>query len=92
MLPLGPGRGLREVSAQSSADGGPLCVAKHVDEVQIGSHERLQRAVEHQRFNRASPIAQGLTGPRQVDAPLVHVQGLGAQMHLSDVDEALSIG
>ena len=35
----------------------------------------LERAVEHQRFNRASPVAHGFARPWQVDAPLMHVAG-----------------
>ena len=41
VLPLGPGRSLREVGAQGGADVGPLGVAKHVDEVQVSRHQRL---------------------------------------------------
>ena len=47
MLPLSPGRRLREMSAQSGANVGPLSVAKHVDEVQVSRHQRLNRAIEH---------------------------------------------
>ena len=56
MLPLGPGRRLGKVSAQSGTNVGPLSVAKNVDKVQISRDQRLERAVEHQRFNRASPV------------------------------------
>ena len=63
MLPLGPGGRLGKVSTQGGSDVGPLSVAKHVDEVQVGRHQRLERAVEHQRFNRASPVAQGFARP-----------------------------
>ena len=92
MLPLSPGRRLGKMCAQSGAHLGPLCVAKHVDKVQISRDQRLERAVEHQRFNRASPVTQGPAGPRQVDTPLVHVQGLGAEVHLGQVHEALGVG
>ena len=47
VLPLGPGGRLGKVSTQSGSDVGPLSVAKHVDEVQVGRHQRLERAVEH---------------------------------------------
>ena len=56
MLPFGPGRSLGKMGAQGGADGGPLGIAKHVDEIQIGSHQGLQCAIEHQRFYRASPV------------------------------------
>ena len=92
VLPLGPGRSLGEVGAQSGADVGPLGVAKHVDEVQVSRHQRLQRAVEHWGFDRASPVTQGFARPQQVNTPLVHVQSFGAQMHLSQVHEALGMG
>ena len=54
MLPLSPGRRLGKMSAQSSANVGPLSVAKHVDKVQVSRDQRLERAVEHQRFHGAS--------------------------------------
>ena len=92
VLPFGPGGSLREVGAQGGADEGSLGVAKHVDEVQIGRHQRLQRAIEHQGFNRASPVTQGFARPWQVDTPLVHVQSLGAQVHLSQVHKAFGVG
>ena len=41
--------------------------------------------VEHQRFNHASPRTQGFARPWQVDTPLMHVQGLGAEVHLGQV-------
>ena len=41
VLPFSPGRGLGKVGAQGGADGRPLGVAKHVDEVQVSSHHRL---------------------------------------------------
>ena len=91
VLPLGPGRGLREVGAQGGANVRPLSVAKHVDEVQVSRHQRLWRAVEHQGFNRASPMTQGFARPWQVDTPLMHVQGLGAEVHLRQVNEALGV-
>ena len=92
VLPLGPGGRLGKVSTQSGSDVGPLSVAKHVDEVQVGRHQRLERAIEHQTFNRASPMAQGFARPWQVDAPLMHVQGLGAEVHLGQVHQALGVG
>ena len=92
MLPLGPGGSLGEVGAQGGADGRPLSVAKHVDEVQVGRHQRLEFAIEHQGFDRASPVAQSFARSRQTDAPLMHVQSLGAQVHLGDVHEALGVG
>ena len=92
MLPLGPGGRLGKVSTQGGSDVGPLSVAKHVNEVQVGRHQRLERAVEHQRFNRASPVAQGFARPWQVDAPLMHMQGLGAEVHLGQVHQALGVG
>ena len=92
MLPLGPGGSLGKVGTQSGSDVGPLSVAKHVDEVQVGRHQRIERAIEHQRLNRAPPVAQGFTRPRQVDTPLMHVQGLGAEVHLGQVHQALGVG
>ena len=41
VLPLGPGRSLREVGAQGGADVGPLGVARHVDEVQVSRRSCL---------------------------------------------------
>ena len=79
MLPLSSGRRLGKMCAQSGANVGPLSVAKHV---QISRDQRLERAVEYQRFNRASPVAQSFTRSRQVDTPLMHVQSLGAKVHL----------
>ena len=84
--------GLRKVGAQSSADVGPLSIAKHVDKVQIGRHQRLNRAIEHQRFNRTAPVAQGFARPRQVDSPLMHAQSLSAKMHLRQIHQSLGVG
>ena len=93
MLPLGPGRRLRENEVRRAARmWGHSAVAKHVDKVQVSRDQRLERAYEHQRFNRASPVAQSFTRPRQVDAPLMHVQSLGAEVHLGQVHQALGVG
>ena len=73
MLPLSPGRRLREMSAQSGANVRPLSIAKHVDKIQIGRHQRLNRAIEHKRFNRTASMTQGFTRPRQINPPLMHV-------------------
>ena len=64
VLPLSPSGGLGKVGAQGSTDGGPLGVAKHVDEIQVSSHERLQCAIEHHGFDRASPMTQRFASPR----------------------------
>ena len=37
------------------------------------------------------PVAQSFTRPRQVDAPLMHVQSLGAEVHLGQVHQALGV-
>ena len=92
MLPLGPGRRFGKVSAQGGSNVRPLSVAKHVDKVKVSRHQRLERAIEHQRLNRAPPVAQGFTRPWQVHAPLMHVQGLGAKVHLGQVHQALGVG
>ena len=63
VLPLSPGCGFREVCAKGFADAGPLAVAQHVDQVQIGRDKRLERAVGRQGFNGAAPVAETLTGP-----------------------------
>ena len=77
VLPLSPGCGFREVRAKGFADAGPLGVAKHVDQVQIGRDERLDRAVGRQGFNGAAPVAED-PHTRQTDAPLMHAQDVGA--------------
>ena len=55
----------------------PLSVAEHVDEVQVSRHQWLQ---------------QSLASTRQADAPLVHVQRLGAKTDLVLVHELLGVG
>ena len=92
MLPLSPGRRLREMSAQSSANVRPLSIAKHVDKIQVSRHQRLNRAIEHERFDRAAPMTQGFACPWQVDTPLMHVQGLGAKVHLRQIHQTLGVG
>ena len=37
-------------------------------------------------------MTQGLARPWQLDSPLVHVQSLGAEVHLRQVHEALGVG
>ena len=73
--------------AEGFVDAGPLGVAKHVDQVQIGRDKRLDRAVGRQGFNRASG-----RDPRQADSPLVHAQEIGAKGDLVLIDEPLGVG
>ena len=87
MLPLSPGCGFREVCAEGFADAGPLGVAKHIDQIQIGRDKRLERAVGRQGFNGAAPEAETLTGTWQADAPVMHAQDLGAKGDLVLIDE-----
>ena len=44
--------------AEGFADGGPLGIAKHVDQVQIGRDKRFKSAVGRQGFNGAAPVAE----------------------------------
>ena len=92
MLPLRPGCGFREVCAESFADAGPLGVAKHVGQVQIGRDQRLERAVGHRGLNGAAPVAESLASSWQADAPLMHAQDLGAKNDLVLIEEPLGVG
>ena len=87
VLPLSPGCGFREVCAEGFADAGPLGVAKHIDQIQIGRDKRLERAVGRQGFNGAAPEAETLTSTWQADAPVMHAQDLGAKGDLVLIDE-----
>ena len=44
--------------ANCLADARPLSVTKHVDKIQVGRDERLERAVGRQGFNGAAPVAK----------------------------------
>ena len=57
-----------------TANARPLGVSE-VDKV----HKGLQAATCHHRLICAPPASQGLTGSRQVDTPLAHVQRYGAE-------------
>ena len=72
VLPLSPGRGLREVRAWSLTYARSLSVAKHVDEVQISRHKQLMGAVRKHGFGGAVPVAQSFAGAGWTDALLVH--------------------
>ena len=74
------------------ADAWPLSVAKHVDKVQIGRDQRLKRAIGHQGFDGAAPVAEAPESDRQTDTPPVHAQGLGAEDDLLLVDKPFGIG
>ena len=41
--------------AQGLVNAWPLSIAKHVDKVQVGRDQRLERAVGHQGFDGAAP-------------------------------------
>ena len=73
------------------ADAGPLGVAKHVDQIQVGRNKRLKGAVGRQGFKGAAPVAETLTGTWQPDAPPMHAQDLGAKGDLL-IDEPFGIG
>ena len=90
ILPFSPGRRLREVRAQGLTHARPVCVAKHVDEIQVSRHQRFQGALRHHRLSGASPVTQSFTGARWADAPLMHAQGHGAEDELVLVPSCLA--
>ena len=65
---LGPGRGFRKVRAESLADTRPIGVALHVDKIQVGRHQRLERAVGRQGLDGTTPATEAITGARPSDA------------------------
>ena len=92
MLPLSPGCGFREVCAEGFADAGPLGVAKHVDQIQVGRDKRLKRAVGRQGFHDATPVTKTFAGAWQADAPPMRAQDLGAEGDLVLIEEPFGTG
>ena len=82
----------KKVCPEGFADAGPLGVAKHVDQIQVGRNKRLKRAVGRQGLNGATPVAETLTSTWQAGAPLMHAQNLGAKGELVLIDEPFGIG
>ena len=81
---------------QGVADARPLSVPEHVDKVQVSRHWGNQGAACHRWFDGGplpppSPMTQGLASTRQADAPLVHVQRLGAELDQVLVHELFDV-
>ena len=73
--------------AQGLTDAWPLSVTKHVDKIQDGRNERLERAVGRQGFHGAAPA-----GPMQANTPQLNSHDLGAGDDLVLIDEPCGVG
>ena len=81
MLPLSPRRGFRKVRAECLTDTRPLGVAEHADKIQVGCHQRLERAVGHM-----APDGPGAPLPRAQDRGTL---GVGRAQELSHLELAI---
>ena len=80
MLPTrSPAEASRKCDRRALRTHGTQALPKMFDRVQVSRHWGLQGAACHHSFHGAPPMTQSLASTRQADAPLVHVQRLGAE-------------
>ena len=74
VMPATPSKRFFEMSVRSGSDGRPLSVAKHINEIQVGSDHRFEISSKNELFNCTTPVSKSLHRPRKADAPLMYAE------------------